>query len=94
MCFIMSSILHRQVFADLGLSLDQHMVVFIYGGQPPGEWHLREECLPKGWVCVVCAAGSPPGGQPLPSNFLLAPTDAYTPDLVGSTLHSDVINRL
>lgn len=58
------------------------MVVFIYGGQPPGDWHLREECLPKGWVCVVCAAGSPPGGHPLPSNFLLAPADAYTPDLV------------
>ncbi len=71
-----------QVYSDLGLSLDQHMVVFIYGGQPPGDWHLREECLPRGWVCVVCAAGSPPGGHPLPSNFLLAPTDAYTPDLV------------
>ncbi|BDA43718.1 probable galactokinase at C-terminar half [Coccomyxa sp. Obi] len=74
----------EQVYADLGLSLDQHMVVFIYGGQPPGDWHLREECLPPGWVCVVCAAGSPPGGHPLPSNFLLAPTDAYTPDLIAA----------
>ena len=72
-----------QVFEDLGLSLEQRMVVFIYGGQPPGDWHLRKENLPSGWVCVVCAAGSPPGGRPLPGNFLLAPPDAYTPDLVG-----------
>ena len=71
-----------QVFEDLGLSPEQRMVVFIYGGQPPGDWRLREENLPGGWVCVVCAAGSPPGGRPLPGNFLLAPADAYTPDLV------------
>lgn len=61
--------------------MDQRMVVFIYGGQPPGDWHLRESCLPPGWVCVVCAAGSP-GNSELPGNFLLAPADAYTPDLV------------
>ena len=71
-----------QVFQEYGLPEDQHMAVFIYGGQPPGEWRLREECLPKGWTCIVCAAGSPPGGAPLPPNFILAPADAYTPDLV------------
>ena len=71
-----------QVFADLGLAEEQRMVVFIYGGQPPGEWRLRASNLPPGWTCVVCAAGSPPGGDPLPPSFLLAPPHAYTPDLV------------
>ena len=73
---------HVQVYQEYGLPESQRMAVFIYGGQPPGEWHLREECLPEGWTCIVCAAGSPPGGEPLPPNFILAPADAYTPDLV------------
>jgi L-arabinokinase len=71
----------QQVYEELGLSPEQHLVVFIYGGQPPGDWQLREQCLPEGWVCVVCAAGSP-GSAALPGNFRLAPADAYTPDLV------------
>ena len=62
------------------------MVVFIYGGQPPGEWRLRQECLPPGWTCIVCAAGTRPGGAPLPPNFILAPADAYTPDLASTCL--------
>ena len=70
-----------QVFQEYGLPESQSMAVFIYGGQPPGEWRLREECLPKGWTCIVCAAGTPPGGAPLPPDFILAPADAYTPDL-------------
>jgi hypothetical protein len=58
------------------------MVVFMYGGQPPGDWDLRSDFLPPGWTCVVCSAGKPPCGKPLPPNFLLAKADAYTPDLV------------
>ena len=79
-----------QVFQEYGLPESQRMAVFIYGGQPPGEWRLREECLPKGWTCIVCAAGSPPGGDPLPTNFILAPADAYTPDLVGPSARLSV----
>ena len=71
-----------QVFADLGLSPEQKLCCFLYGGQPPGRWALRAECLPPGWMCVVCAGGDPPGDAPLPHNFMLAPADAYTPDLV------------
>ncbi len=70
-----------QVFADLGLAPEQRLACFLYGGQPPGRWALRAECLPPGWACVVCAGGDPPGDAPLPHNFLLAPADAYTPDL-------------
>lgn len=70
------------------------MAVFIYGGQPPGEWRLRQKCLPEGWTCIVCAAGSPPGGDFLPSNFILAPADAYTPDLASLPLllHTAVLS--
>ena len=78
----------EQVFQEYGLPEAQRMVVFIYGGQPPGEWCLREESLPAGWTCIVCAAGSPPGGRALPQNFILAPADAYTPDLVSLCLRS------
>lgn len=50
-----------QVFADLGLAPEQRLACFLYGGQPPGRWALRAECLPPGWACVVCAGGDPPG---------------------------------
>ena len=33
-------------------------------------------------MCIVCGAGQPPGGDPLPSNFILAPIDVYTPDVI------------
>ncbi|KAK9803166.1 hypothetical protein WJX72_006956 [[Myrmecia] bisecta] len=74
----------EQVFGELGLAADQRLAVFIYGGQPPGQWELRRECLPAGWVCVVCSGGKAPGGQALPDNFVLAKPDVYTPDLVGA----------
>ena len=77
--------LPTQVFQENGLPEAQQMGVFIYGGQPPGEWCLRKESLPAGWPCIVCAAGSPPGGRALPQNFILAPADAYTPDLASLT---------
>ena len=70
------------------------MVVFIYGGQPPGEWCLREESLPAGWTCIVCAAGSPLGGRALPCNFILAPADAYTPDLASPSLRLSLVDLL
>lgn len=78
-CFLPNAL---QVFANLGISPEQKLCCFLYGGQPPGRWALRAECLPPGWTCVVCAGGDPPGDAPLPHNFILAPADAYTPDLV------------
>jgi hypothetical protein len=33
---------------------------------------------------VICNGGQPLGPKPLPPNFLLAPADAYTPDLVAA----------
>jgi hypothetical protein len=71
-----------QVRAELGVGPDTRCVVFNYGGQPPGEWKLEASCLPPGWVCVVCSGGKSPTSKPLPSNFILAAGDTYTPDLV------------
>jgi galactokinase len=76
-----------QVRQDLGIPLQSFVVIFIYGGQPPGgDWRLEEDCLPEGWICIVCSAGKPPGNKPLPSrNFILADEDAYTPDLIAAS---------
>jgi hypothetical protein len=75
----------QEVRKDLGVRENERLAAFIYGGQPPGkDWRLEERCLPPGWRCVVCSAGSPPGNGPLPSNFILAEEDAYIPDLVAA----------
>jgi len=72
-----------QVYIELGLQEDTHLCVFIYGGQPPGEWELREENLPEGWICVVCSGGKPiVSDNKLPNNFRLAKPDDFIPDLV------------
>lgn len=71
------------MYIELGLQEDAHLCVFIYGGQPPGEWELREENLPEGWVCVVCSGGKPiVNDKKLPSNFRLAKPDDFIPDMV------------
>ncbi|KAA6425950.1 MAG: Arabinose kinase isoform 1 [Trebouxia sp. A1-2] len=75
-----------QVYIELRLQEDTHLCVFIYGGQPPGEWELREENLPEGWICVVCSGGKPiVSDNKLPSNFRLAKPDDFIPDLVRLT---------
>lgn len=72
-----------QVYTELGLPQDTKLCVFIYGGQPPGEWELRDSNLPEGWVCVVCSGGKPIlSDKQLPSNFRLAKPDDFIPDLV------------
>ena len=43
---------------------------------------LRESFLPAGWVCIVCTALPTPT---LPPNFIKAPADEYTPDLIDAT---------
>lgn len=79
----------QQVRAELEISEGTKILVFMYGGQPPGDWQLRADSLPKGWTCIVCSNGLLPGGKQLPHNFLLAAKDAYTPDLVRSALRID-----
>lgn len=75
----------QEVRNALEIPQDAKLVCFIYGGQPPGaDWRLEASCLPAGWICMVCSAGQPPGGAPLPHNFRLAPEDMYTPDLIES----------
>ena len=73
-----------QVRAELGIPEATKLLVFMYGGQPPGDWELQADSLPPGWLCIVCSGGKLPGGKPLPYNFMLADKDAYTPDLVQS----------
>ena len=75
----------EHVRQSLDIPQDAKLVCFIYGGQPPGSnWKLEASCLPSGWICMVCSAGQPPGGKPLPHNFRLAPANIYTPDLIES----------
>jgi galactokinase len=79
----------QEVRSSLNLPQDLKIACFIYGGQPPGaDWKLKESCLPPGWLCLVCSAGKPPGGDPLPPNFILVAADSYTPDLIEA---SDVV---
>ncbi|KAL3147999.1 hypothetical protein ABBQ38_014294 [Trebouxia sp. C0009 RCD-2024] len=72
-----------QVYTELGLPQDTRLCVFIYGGQPPGQWELKESNLPEGWVCLVCSGGKPIlSDKQLPSNFRLAKPDDFIPDMV------------
>ena len=67
---------------ELGLSEAEKLVVLMFGGWPAGDWQLRADSLPADWRCIVCSGGKLPGGKPLPSNFILADKECYTPDLV------------
>lgn len=79
---------------ELGLSEDTHLCVFIYGGQPPGQWELKEDALPDGWVCVVCSGGKPIlSDKQLPSNFRLAQPDDFIPDLVRAQPEAELCFR-
>ena len=80
-----------EVRQDMNLPSNAKIACFIYGGQPPGEdWALRAQCLPPGWLCLVCSGGRAPtnAATPLPSSFILVPQDAYTPDIIEA---SDVV---
>jgi L-arabinokinase len=68
--------------ARYGLQPDQKVVVFNFGGAHPETWKLEESFLPAGWVCIVCTALPTPT---LPPNFIKAPADEYTPDLIDAT---------
>lgn len=71
------------MFIELGLPEDTKLCLFIYGGQPPGQWELKADALPEGWICVVCSGGKPIlSDKQLPSNFRLASPDEFIPDLV------------
>ena len=72
-----------QVRAEMGIKEGIKLVVLMYGGHTPGSWRLHADSLPPNWRCIVCSGGQLPEGMQLPSNFVLADKDAYTPDLVG-----------
>uniref|UniRef100_A0A0C9S778 TSA: Wollemia nobilis Ref_Wollemi_Transcript_13892_3889 transcribed RNA sequence n=1 Tax=Wollemia nobilis TaxID=56998 RepID=A0A0C9S778_9CONI len=71
----------QEVRKEIGISDDAKLVIFNFGGQPAG-WTLKEESLPPGWICLVCAA-SP--NQEFPPNFRRLPADVYTPDLIAAS---------
>jgi len=73
-----------EVRAELGLRPGSRMVVFMFGGQSGStHWRLEGSNLPDGWTCVVCRSAFRDAVR-LPDNFLLAPADAYVPDLVNA----------
>ena len=72
-----------QVRSELQLSPDVKLAVLIHGGHK-SDMNVREDFLPPGWVCLICNGGRPIGSEPLPKNFILAPADAYTPNLVAA----------
>lgn len=71
-----------QIRCELGVSEEDKLLIFMYGGHTGGSWKLHDRSLPPGWRCVICSNGKLPPGVELPSNFLLAEKEAYTPDLV------------
>lgn len=70
----------EEVRKELGVSDDTKLVIFNFGGQQ-ASWTLKEESLPPGWICLVCAA-SPK--QVFPPNFKRLAADVYTPDLIAA----------
>eukprot|EP00249_Psilotum_nudum_P019822 c27434_g1_i1 orf=150-3173(+) len=71
----------EQVRIGLGIGQNEKLLLFNFGGQD-ASWLLKEEYLPAGWKCLVCAA---PAGQKFPSNFICLDRDAYTPDLIAAS---------
>ncbi|XP_068641434.1 L-arabinokinase-like [Aristolochia californica] len=70
-----------EVRMELGLGEDVKVVIFNFGGQPAG-WHLKQEWLPAGWLCLVCGASD---DQEFPPNYIKLSKDAYTPDLIAAS---------
>lgn len=71
----------NEVRKELSIGDDVKLVILNFGGQPSG-WKLKEECLPLGWLCLVCGASDT---QELPPNFIKLAKDAYTPDLIAAS---------
>ncbi|XP_058068458.1 L-arabinokinase-like [Magnolia sinica] len=69
-----------EVREELGIGEDVKLVVFNFGGQQAG-WKLKQEWLPPGWLCLVCAASD---NQELPPNFIKLAKDVYTPDVIAA----------
>ncbi|KAJ3696276.1 hypothetical protein LUZ60_001653 [Juncus effusus] len=70
-----------EVRKELGIGEDVKVVIFNFGGQPAG-WNLKQDCLPEGWLCLVCGASE---NQELPPNFMKLAKDVYTPDLIAAS---------
>ncbi|XP_057821160.2 L-arabinokinase isoform X2 [Cryptomeria japonica] len=71
----------QEVRKELGIGDEVKLLIFNFGGQE-ASWALKEESLPPGWICLVCAA-SPK--QEFPRNFKRLSTDVYTPDLIAAS---------
>ncbi|KAL2652701.1 hypothetical protein R1flu_020829 [Riccia fluitans] len=71
----------HQVRKELGLSEEEKILLFNFGGQDP-KWSLKDEFLPEGWKCFVCGA---PQEQELSSSFIRMERDVYTPDLIAAS---------
>lgn len=68
-------------------SSNAHILILSFGGHDFNSFHIKEEYLPDGWVCLLLGfrkADYYPEGQPskLSSRFIFCPVDSYVPDLV------------
>ncbi|EPS62226.1 hypothetical protein M569_12566, partial [Genlisea aurea] len=70
----------EEVRRELGIHETAKVVILNFGGQPAG-WTLKQECLPDGWLCLVCGASE----MNLPSNFIKLAKDTYTPDVIAAS---------
>jgi len=76
----------NEVRAELGLGEEVRLLVFMFGGQSGGaHWKLGASNLPPGWKCVICHTSAPKEPATIPNNFVIAPPDAYLPDLINAS---------
>jgi L-arabinokinase len=82
---------YAQVRAELGLGEEVRLLVFMFGGQSGGaHWKLGASNLPPGWKCVICHTSAPKEPATIPNNFVIAPPDAYLPDLVSHKSYAPI----
>ncbi|XLU99136.1 hypothetical protein S245_013476, partial [Arachis hypogaea] len=71
----------EEVREELGIADNVKLVILNFGGQP-SELKLKDEFLPFGWLCLVCAASNT---QDLPANFKKLSKNVYTPDIIAAS---------
>lgn len=76
----------RDVRSELGIPDHVHVLVLCFGGGHSHTYHLREEALPKDWVCVMLDGSDRETSKHLAGlskeKFFSVSADYYIPDLI------------